>query len=390
LLVVLGISVLVVALAPLRSPWADTPDRLADLLQAGTAIPFAWFGAIILTRRPGNRIGALLLLTGLATAVVGVGAIGTRYALMDQSDAWVFPWIDIWSFVLLAGALFSLLLLFPTGKPVSPRWRPVLWALVAWTTLSGLVAALTPVIETEQGPEFDNPIGVPALAVAGYVLPWLWFLLFPVLMFASGISLAIRYRRSRGVERQQLKWLIVAVALYLLSGMAWIPAGDWRWIDVVTAAAGWGVPVAIGLAVLRYRLYDLDRILNRALVYGLLTALLGGVYAGTVLVLGQLFGGIGAEPPSWAIAGATLAVAAAFQPARRRIQAAVDRRFNRHRYNAAQTVEAFSGRLRDQLDLDTLSADLLAVINQTMEPVTASLWLRPAAKAPPLKRRRAS
>jgi hypothetical protein len=262
---------------------------------------------------------------------------------------------------------------------------------VAWTTLSGLVAALAPVIETEQGPEFDNPIGVPALAVAGlYMLPWLWFLLFPVLMFASGISLAIRYRRSRGVERQQLKWLIVAVALYLLSGMAWIPAGDWRWIDVVTAAAGWGVPVAIGLAVLRYRLYDLDRILNRALVYGLLTALLGGVYAGTVLVLGQLFGGIGAEPPSWAIAGATLAVAAAFQPARRRIQAAVDRRFNRHRYNAAQTVEAFSGRLRDQLDLDTLSADLLAVINQTMEPVTASLWLRSAAKAPPLKRRRAS
>jgi hypothetical protein len=192
LLVVLGISVLVVALAPLRSPWADTPDRLADLLQAGTAIPFAWFGAIILTRRPGNRIGALLLLTGLATAVVGVGAIGTRYALMDQSDAWVFPWIDSWSFVLLAGALFSLLLLFPTGKPVSPRWRPVLWALVAWTTLSGLVAALAPVIETEQGPEFDNPIGVPALAVAGlYMLPWLWFLLFPVLMFASGISLAI-------------------------------------------------------------------------------------------------------------------------------------------------------------------------------------------------------
>jgi hypothetical protein len=120
LLVVLGISVLVVALAPLRSPWADTPDRLADLLQAGTAIPFAWFGAIILTRRPGNRIGALLLLTGLATAIVGVGAIGTRYALMDQSDAWVFPWIDSWSFVLLAGALFSLLLLFPTGKPVSP------------------------------------------------------------------------------------------------------------------------------------------------------------------------------------------------------------------------------------------------------------------------------
>ena len=131
------------------------------------------------------------------------------------------------------------------------------------------------------------------------------------------------------------------------------------------------------MAILRYRLYAVDRLINRTLVYGLLTALLGGAYAGAVLVGGHLFGGVGDEPPSWAVAGATLAVAAAFQPARRRIQAGVDRRFNRHRYDAAKTVEAFSVRLRDHLDLDALTSELLAVVSQTVEPRTASLWLPP-------------
>jgi hypothetical protein len=140
--------------------------------------------------------------------------------------------------------------------------------------------------------------------------------------------------------------------------------------------------VAVGIAVVRYRLYEIDRLINRTLVYGLLTALLAGVYAGTVLVLGQVFGGVTRDPPSWVVAAATLAVAALFQPARRRIQAAVDRRFNRRKYNAAKTVEAFSVRLRDEVDLDTLSAELLAVVDQTMQPTTASLWLRPSAKAP--------
>jgi uncharacterized membrane protein YbhN (UPF0104 family) len=138
------------------------------------------------------------------------------------------------------------------------------------------------------------------------------------------------------------------------------------------------VPISVGVAILRYRLYEIDRIINRTLVYGLLTALLAGIYAGLVLVLGQLFGGLSAEPPTWAVAGATLAVAALFQPARRRIQQAVDRRFNRRKYNAAKTIQAYSVRLRDQLDLDTLSAELLAVVDQTMQPTRVSLWLRPS------------
>jgi hypothetical protein len=143
------------------------------------------------------------------------------------------------------------------------------------------------------------------------------------------------------------------------------------------------LPAAIGVAILKYRLYDIDRLINRTLVYGLLTALLAGVYTGTVLVLGQVFGGVGKDPPNWAVAGATLAVAAPFQPARRRIQQVVDRRFNPRKYHAARTVEAFSARMRDEVDLDAHSNELLGVVDQTMQPTTASLWLRPAAQARP-------
>ena len=148
---------------------------------------------------------------------------------------------------------------------------------------------------------------------------------------------------------------------------------------IVTTVAFTGFAAAIAVAILKYRLYDVDRLINRTLVYGLLTVLLGGIYAGLVLTLGQLFGGLGNDPPSWVVAGATLAVAALFQPARRRIQHVVDRRFNRRKYNAAKTVEAFSLRLRDEVDLGTLTAELLAVVEQTIQPTRASLWLRPSA-----------
>jgi hypothetical protein len=154
------------------------------------------------------------------------------------------------------------------------------------------------------------------------------------------------------------------------------------WTLLATAPLFIAFPVSVATAILRYRLYDIDRIINRTLAYGLLTALLAGLYAGTVLLLGQLFGGIGGEPPSWAIAGVTLGVAALFQPARHRIQNAVDRRFNRRRYDAAKTIEAFATRLRGEIDLDTLSAELLAVVDQTMQPTKASVWLRRPTDVP--------
>jgi hypothetical protein len=197
----------------------------------------------------------------------------------------------------------------------------------------------------------------------------------------------VRFRRSTGVQRQQLKWFTYAALLAVGSWILLAATGlDERLSGPVwalfTMGSFWTIPAAIGIAILRHRLYDIDRLLNRTLVFGLLTALLAAVYAGGVLILGQRFGGLGDQPPSWAVAGATLAVAALFQPAHRRIQAVVDRRFNRRRYNAARTIEAFSTRLHEQIDLDTLSAEMLTVVDQTMQPTRASLWLRPSAELP--------
>jgi uncharacterized membrane protein YbhN (UPF0104 family) len=217
-------------------------------------------------------------------------------------------------------------------------------------------------------------VGNPEENVVGTALLDLLFLLVVVAV----VSLVIRFRRAGGDERQQLKWFTYAAALLPL-----VALGDLlpdAVSNVFFAAVIAFLPAAAGIAILRYRLYDIDRLINRTLVYGLLTVLLAAVYAGVVLVLGQVFGGLGAEPPSWAVAGATLAVAALFQPARRRIQQWVDRRCNRRRADAVKTVEVFSARLREEIDLDTLSAELLAVVDQTMQPTHAALWLRPSAQ----------
>ena len=189
-------------------------------------------------------------------------------------------------------------------------------------------------------------------------------------------SLVGRFRRARSIERQQLRWVAFATVLVALLAVVHLTALALGTYALAPVVGGLNPPIlsaAIGAAVLRYRLYDLDRIISRTLAYALLTVLLGLGYAAVALVLGQLLG----RDSSLAVAGATLAVAATFQPARRRVQAAVDRRFNRRRYDAARTIAAFSARLRAQVDLDTLSAELLAVAGQTMQPTTATLWLRP-------------
>jgi hypothetical protein len=190
-------------------------------------------------------------------------------------------------------------------------------------------------------------------------------------ILAALVSLIVRFRRARGVERQQLKWFAYGTALVLF-----LPVAGTIGVSLPAPAMAAAIPVTIGLAVLRYRLYDIDRLINRTLVYGLLTAQLGLCYVGGSLLF-VLVAGAGADPPSWLVAAATLAAAALFRPAGRRIQAVVDRRFNRRRYNAVQTIQAFSTRLRDEIDLDTLSAELVAVAGRTMEPTMLSLWLRP-------------
>jgi hypothetical protein len=342
---------------------------------------FLVVGCLILARRPGNVIGWIFTAVGLLTTAAGLAEPYASYAYTHPGSlpaplvaAWVNTWI--WSPTIVLMVVFPLLL-FPTGRSLSPRWRPVAWLAVGLTAAYTGAGALAPSLQLPNGRTVANPVGVAGIdldrGLLGAVLSGLLLLVGA----AAILSLVVRFRRSRGVERQQLKWFTYAGALVLLAPLSNALIGNVSYVLVLA------LPVAVGVAVLRYRLYDIDRLINRTLVYGLLTALLGGVYAGTVLVLGQVFGGVAGDPPSWAVAGATLAVAALFQPAQRRIQQVVDRRFNRRKYNTAKTIEAFSTRLRDQVDLDTLSSELLAVVDQTMEPTRVSLWLRPPPPGAP-------
>jgi hypothetical protein len=280
-------------------------------------------------------------------------------------------------FILLGPAL--VFLLFPDGRLPSRRWRPVAWAGLA----AAAILALGWITDPDPLPALGirNPVQVgPALDSILDPLAVVAFLLLVAVLLAAAVSSWLRLRRARGQSRQQLKWFAYFTA-FLPVGFGLLIFGRsaaTEWIGGAMVAVGSvGMPLAVAVAIFRYRLYDIDRLINRTLVYGALTVLLGGVYAGIVLALGQLLGGLGATTPSWAVAGATLAVAALFQPARRRIQQTVDRRFDRRRYDAATTIQTFSVRLRDQIDLDTLAAELLAVVNQTMQPTQASLWLRP-------------
>jgi hypothetical protein len=348
------------------------------------AVTNATVGAIVAIRRPAHRIGWLLVAIGLLLAVDSFAEQYARYGLLAGLDAiravptmaWVSFWLD-------APALFLLvfvIVLFPNGQLPSRRWRPVAW-LLALAAAAGAGVAFRPGELPELAP-IRNPFGVQGATMALELLETGSLVVFAGVVVALAVSLLRRLQRAQGRERSQLQWFTYAVglvgvslAVHLAAVVVGLPLVESATL-VALLVAILGIPVAIGIAVLRYRLYDIDRLINRTLVYGLLTALLGLVYATAVLVLGQVFGGIGTKPPSWAVAGATLTVAALFQPARRRIQAVVDRRFNRRRYNAAKTIEAFSARLREQLDLDTLSGELLAVVDQTMQPNTASLWLR--------------
>jgi hypothetical protein len=356
--------------------WSDLVISLA------LAVP----GAILVGYRPANPIGWILAAMGLASdasAVLGEygyyalhtnpgPAPGGVLALWLQSLVW-FPPI---------GLVPLLVLVVPDGSLPSPRWRPLAWITVAAMAVVIVAGALSPgPIGGDPLPGTpQNPLGIESARQALNLAAGVGFLLIPTLAVVALLALVLRFRRARGVERQQLKWFAYGTLL-LLAGLAAFFTSLSEGVSKIIVAAGLGCfTAALAVAVLRHGLYEIDVIINRTLVYGLLTALLGGTYAIAVLVLGQLFGGVGGDPPSWAVAGATLAVAALFQPARRRIQAIVDRRFNRRKYDAAKTVEAFSHRLREEVDLDALSVELLGVVDQTMQPTRASIWLRPTIR----------
>jgi hypothetical protein len=359
----------------------DVPNQV--MLFVGFSA-FMVVGALIVAHRPGNAIGwifsaiALLAFTGELASEYAIYAYVTHPRPLP--GAILAAWYNSWVWYLVVGlALVFTPLLFPTGRLLSPRWRLAAWLAEAAAAAVTALGALQPNLTVGTDKVIANPIGIAGVENPDESTVGPYLLILTVLLIAVAfVSLVIRFRRSRGEERQQLKWFTYAgtlLPLALLGEFLPAPVGSLIFGAVIVF-----LPVAAGIAILRHRLYDIDRIINRTLVYGLLTALLAGVYAGAVLVLGQVFGRVGGDPPSWAVAGATLAVAALFQPARRRIQQVVDRRFNRRKYNAIKTVEAFSLRLRDEVDLDALSAELLAVVDQTIQPTRASLWLRPRTR----------
>jgi hypothetical protein len=358
--------------------------------QEGVALPLAFtgfmvVGAVIVARRPATAIGWIFSAIGLLAATGWPAMEYAAYAYLTRPGSlpgasWAAWYQQLWWTPMLALLAIATPLLFPTGRLPSARWRPVAAVAALVTVALELLFAFHPTIQLQDANyAVDNPIGLawvpdPETSAVGGAL----FGVLTACLVAAVLSLVLRFRRSRGVERQQLKWFTYAGVLLILGGPLASYLLPSSVSDVTFGLAIALVPVAAGIAILRYRLYDIDRLINRTLVYGALTVLLGVIYAGTVLTLGQLFGGLGDEPPSWVVAGATLAVAALFQPARRRIQQVVDRRFNRRKFDAAKTVEAFSVRLRDEIDLDALTAELLVVVDQTIQPTRASLWLRPS------------
>jgi hypothetical protein len=340
-----------------------------------TTLAYATVGALITTRRPAHPVGWLFLgagLGGAAQLATGEFAAAFLAASGPSVAVAVAAWVSSLFQLVVVGLLVCLLLVFPTGRPPSRRWWVLVWVVAAGVVLFSVGAGLAPA-RYEEFPGVENPFGITSLeAVLGWI-DGVGGVLFVAGFLGALASLVVRFTRSRGLERQQLKWFVYAAGLGVAVLVLPIPLPDFlEW-----TLAPVGLSVAAAVAVLRYRLYDIDRLINRTLVYGLLTAILGLGYAAGSLVF-ILMTGVGSGPPSWLVAAVTLAAAAVFRPARHRIQAAVDRRFNRRKYHAATTIQAFTTRLRDQIDLDTLATELLAVVDQTMEPTRVSLWLRPS------------
>jgi len=355
---------------------------------------FPLMGALIAARRPRNPVGWILLADGLLFTlsfmfdyyrIYGVVVPGSLPFPVVVAAINGFLWVP--AVGLLGTFVF---LLFPNGKLPTRRWRAVAWLSGVVIFLVSVSAALAPGPLQNLG-GVQNPFGI--------LQPWmttvLWAILplLPLCMLASVFSLVLRYRRSRGEERQQIKWIAFAAAvvgLLYLNAMifafvfpsgAWFQSGSPLWLDVIgyTALLSFTlVPIAVGFAVLKYRLYDIDVIINRALVYGSLTVTLALVYFGGVTLTQALLGTLTGqrELPQLAVVASTLVIAALFNPLRRRIQSFIDRRFYRSKYDARKTLEAFAARLRNETDLDDLSEDLVGVVRETIQPEYATLWLR--------------
>ena len=383
----LAFSVLALIIIPLNGGEIGSSDTTGSAI---LAVSFSAVGAVIVVRRPGNLVGWVFLIGGLCNSLNGFSWEYARYVLLTEPGRWplgpFFAWLSTWIFGPGFVASFPLtLLLFPTGRPPSPRWRPLLWLIGA-----GLALAVLPMAVAAwplRGPDLvtGDLWTTGAVGSLTVTLQRAGVAVITACILASVVSIGLRFRRAAGEERQQLKWLIYAGALAFVVTVTASPGALFELpgiaSDLLSALAILtlpSIPVAVGIAILKYRLYDIDLLINRTLVYAVLTATLGLVYLGGVVLLQYAFQTLtGGEGESQlAIVASTLAIAALFNPLRRRIQGFIDRGFYRRKYDAARTLAAFSARLRDETDLETLSEDLVSVVRETVQPEHASLWLR--------------
>jgi hypothetical protein len=369
-------------------PDGRDPMLIPIIVQGGLVVLYGTLGALIASRRPRNPIGWIFCAMAAALGLLSAAYGYADYALYATDDtlpgAELSAWLTNWLFmapVFIAPCL--LFLLFPDGRPASPQWRPVVWVVAVVAGIAIFATALAPG-RLDAHPAVGNPLGLggsfgEVARVAKEVTEVLAILVFLV----SLASVVVRLRRSRGRERLQVKWVAYAAVLTATSFatsflVGLLPrsqtAADTFFLVGVVGFTS--IPVAAGIAILRYRLYEIDFLINRTLVYGSLTVVLVAVYAGSIVILQGFLRALTGQESQLAIVASTLAVAALFTPLRRRVQAFIDRRFYRKKYDARKTLEAFSAKLRDETDLDALSDNLVGVVGDTLQPAHVSLWLR--------------
>jgi hypothetical protein len=385
-LCVLSLALTALSLLLLMWSWSYPNVHVFDYWVENTmvAVVFSTVGAVVASRRPDHPVGWLFCVIGLVGGIRHLGAEYATYSLLVSHGSLpggpVAGWVSSWMWVPHVGLMVFLGLLFPNGLLPTPRWRPFAWFVVVAILAGTAALALSPGPLSGLGP-IQNPLdieGVGRVVALAHALVW-------ALVLVAAASLLLRLRRAKGVERQQIKWLAFAGAVAAIGGPLTYVGGPevmsmW-WVQRVGLALiviGFaGVPIAMSIAILKYRLYDIDILINRTLVYGSLTATLVALYFGSIVLLQGVFRALTGQESQIAIVVSTLVIAALFNPLRRRIQGFIDRRFYRSKYDARKTLEAFSAKLRDETDLEALNSDLVGVVRETMQPAHVSLWLRP-------------
>lgn len=380
----LALALVAASLGLLVASWSTpAPEALFSFrgTNALNALAFVGVGLLIVTRRPANLIGGLLINGGLASALYG---FAVEYAVWTLGSGVAAPggmfaaWVVEWIWVPLVGLFAPLLLLvFPTGTLPSARWRAVIWAGAGVTVLGMIATALRPG-DLRYSYPVPNPFGTPDLKGVVDVARAMSEPLSALVLLAAMLSLVARFRAGSADVRLQVKWFALAGAVSALSYALALAFPEVPVFERGVTLSGLAMPTAIGVAVLRYRLYDIDVILRRTLVYGALSVALVATYVAAVILFQAALRPLTAGS-ELAVAASTLAVVALVQPLRRRIQAVVDHRFFRSRYDASRTLDAFTTRMRDQVDIDAVRGEVLSVVGTTLQPAHASVWLRERA-----------